>query len=149
MRWLLAIGALSFVSAVALPARAAHDKSPQFFLTEGLTFNNNITLLASDVNFGPAALSRDDVIGTLRLDSTYRDGNARYHYAITRAHFFKNEDLQYFDHYFRGSYEMAGKGASYYRVSLDYNKFDPDHHVQPDPVTGFPFTTTEIPNRRV
>ena len=151
-----ALGALAacFGLLSALPARAdRHDQStgsaPQFSLSQGLTFNNNITLLASDVNFGPAALARDDIIGTLRLDAAERVGHARFNYAFTRAHFFKNDDLHYFDHYFRGSYEAPGKGASFYRVSLDYNKFDPDHHVQPDPQTGFPFTTTEIPNRRV
>lgn len=134
---------------VAPCARAARGSSPQFSLTQGLTFNNNITLLASDVNFGPAVLNRDDVIGTFRFDAAKRVGHARLNYAFTRAHFFKNEDLHYFDHYFRGSYEAPGKGASYYRFSLDYNKFDPDHRAQPDPFTGFPFTTTEIPNRRV
>lgn len=133
----------------ALPACAAKGSAPQFSLSQGLTFNNNITLLNSDVNFGPAVLARDDIIGTLRLDASKKVGHARYNYSFSRAHFFKNEDLQYFDHYFRGSYEAPGKGASYYRFSLDYNKFDPDHRVQPDPFTGFPFTTTEIPNRRV
>lgn len=144
--WLLVLAVGAPVSA----ASSGQKSSPQFFLTQGLTFNNNITLLTSDVNFGPAALSRDDITGHLRLDASQKWKQVRTFYSFTRAHFFKNEDLHYLNHYFRTSWEVPGnRPASYYRLSLDYNKFDPDHRVQPDPVTGFPFTTTELPNRRV
>jgi hypothetical protein len=146
----MASAGLSLALALALTAGAASAaKPPQFSLATGVTLNNNITLLSQDVNFGPQALARDDVIGHVRVDAYHRAGPARFSYALTRSHFFRNETLHYLNQYFRGSYEKPGWAGSYYRLSLDYNRFDPDHRATPDALGQFPFTTTELPNRRV
>lgn len=116
----------------------------------GFTFNDNITLSKSDVNFGPGVLARQDLLGHVRVRTALRlDDTTELACTGTRTRFYENEDLGFVENALDFTHDQLFERQALVQVQAQFARVDPDELVRPDAAGVFPFTTSEPPDRQV